>query len=149
MKIDPIGNSENDAEKELEKLSAVSAYFAPALNERIKKVTDPVLRSEMSLFIVDVEEKGKKLLGSKNRKEFDEYKTAVKKFMDKMVSTSFKVEEKQGRQKDGKFVVYLMTQRVDEALENLGQLLLAGQQDSMRILTVLDEIRGILMDIYL
>jgi uncharacterized protein YaaR (DUF327 family) len=38
---------------------------------------------------------------------------------------------------------------VDTALENLGQLLLAGQQDSMRILSALDEIRGILMDIYL
>ena len=148
MKIEPIGSG-SEEEKNLEKLSAVSAYFAPALNARIKKVTDPALRSEMSLFIVDVEEKGRKLLASKNRKEFDDYKTAVKKFMDKVVSTSFKVEEKQGRQKDGKFVVYLMTQRVDEALENLGQLLLAGQQDSMRILKVLDEIRGILMDRYL
>lgn len=148
MRIEPIG-SPSDDEKNLEKLSAVSAYFSPALNERIKKVTDPALRNEISVFIVDIEEKGKKLLKSKNRKEFDEYKGAVKKFMDKMVATTFKVEEKQGRQKDGKFVVYLMTQRVDEALENLGQLLLAGQQDSMRILTVLDEIRGILMDLYL
>lgn len=147
MKIEPIGN--NDEEKNLEKLSAVSAYFAPALNERIKKVSDPVLRSEISLFIIDVEEKGKKLLASKKRKEFEDYKNAVKKFMDKMVSTTFKVEEKQSRQKDGKFVVYLMTQRVDTALENLGQMLLAGQQDSMRIITVLDEIRGILMDLYL
>ena len=147
MKIEPISN--NDEDKEVEKLSAVSAYFAPALNERIKKVSDPVLRSEMSVFITEVEQKGKKLLASKGRKEFDDYKTAVKKFMDKVVSTSFKVEEKQSRQKDGKFVVYLMTQRVDEALENLGQLLLAGQQDSMRILSVMDEIRGIMMDLYL
>jgi uncharacterized protein YaaR (DUF327 family) len=147
MKIEPI--SGNDEGKESEKLSAVSAFFAPALNERIKKVTDPALRLEMSLFISDVEQKGKKLFASKGRKEFDEYKKAVKNFMEKMVSTSFKVEERQSRQKDGKFVVYLTTQRVDEALENLGQLLLAGQQDSMRILKALDEIRGILMDLYL
>jgi uncharacterized protein YaaR (DUF327 family) len=148
MRIEPVGGSSDD-EKNLEKLSAVSAYFSPALNERIKKVTDPALRNEISLFIVDIEEKSKKLLKSKNKKEFDDYKGSVKKFMDKMVSSSFKVEEKQGRHKDGKFVVYLTTQRVDEALENLGQLLLAGQQDSMRILSVLDEIRGILMDFYL
>ncbi len=147
MKIEPI--SGNDEGKESEKLSAVSAFFAPALNERIKEVTDPALRLEMSLFISDVEQKGKKLFASKGRKEFDEYKKAVKNFMEKMVSTSFKVEERQSRQKDGKFVVYLTTQRVDEALENLGQLLLAGQQDSMRILKALDEIRGILMDLYL
>jgi uncharacterized protein YaaR (DUF327 family) len=40
-------------------------------------------------------------------------------------------------------------QKVDEAVENLGQLLLAGQQDSMRILAALDEIRGMLLDTYL
>jgi uncharacterized protein YaaR (DUF327 family) len=144
VKIEKVGDDDN-----VEKLSASSAFFAPALNERIKKVTDPALRTEMSLFIVEVEAKGKRLLGTKGRKEFEEYKEAVKNFMKKMVSSSFKVEEKQSRQKDGKFVVYLMTEKVDEALENLGQLLLAGQQDSMRILSALDEIRGILLDFYL
>jgi hypothetical protein len=144
VKIEPIGDGDN-----LEKLSASSAYFAPALNERIQKVADPVLRAEIGQFILDVEEKAKKLTTTKGRKEFEEYKGAVKRFMQKMVNSSFKVEEKQGRQKDGRFVVYLMTERVDTALENLGQLLLAGQQDSMRILSALDEIRGILMDIYL
>jgi uncharacterized protein YaaR (DUF327 family) len=38
---------------------------------------------------------------------------------------------------------------VDDALETLAQLLLAGQQDSMRILATLDEIRGMLLDTYL
>ena len=100
MKIEPIGSS-SEEEKNLEKLSAVSAYFAPALNERIKKVTDPALRSEMSLFIVDVEDKGKKLLASKNRKEFDEYKKSVKKFMDKVVSTSLSWKKNKARKKTG------------------------------------------------
>jgi uncharacterized protein YaaR (DUF327 family) len=58
------------------------------------------------------------------------------------------MEEQHGQKKDGKFVVYLTMQRVDEAIENLGQLLLAGQQDSMRILAALDEIRGMLLDTY-
>lgn len=144
MKIEKVGDGENP-----EKILPAASFFAPALNERIKKVNDPALRTEMSGFILEIEEKGKRLYKSKGKKEFEEYKAAVKKFMDKMVNSSFKVEEKQSKQKDGKFVVYLTTQRVDEALENLGQLLLAGQQDSMRILSVLDEIRGILLDLYL
>ncbi len=61
MRIDAIG-SPSDDEKNLEKLSAVSAYFSPALNERIKRVNDPSLRNEISSFVVDIEEKGKKLL---------------------------------------------------------------------------------------
>jgi uncharacterized protein len=145
LKIDKVGgNSE-----EFEKPQPIAPLFAPALNDRISKVTDAALRSEMGLLIVDIEEKGKRLYASKGRKEFEEYKAAVKKFMQKVVTGSFRMEERHGKQKDGKFVIYLTVQKVDEALENLGQLLLAGQQDSMRILSALDEIRGVLLDFYL
>ena len=143
MKIDKVGG--NDAGKP----KPVAPLFAPALNERVSKVADAVLREELALGIVDVEEKGKRLFASKGRKEFEDYKASVKKFMQKVVNSSFRMEEKHGRKKDGKFVVYLLMQKVDEVLENLGQLLLAGQQDSMRILAALDEIRGILLDTYL
>jgi uncharacterized protein YaaR (DUF327 family) len=69
--------------------------------------------------------------------------------MQKIIQGSFKLEEKQSRKRDGKFVIYLTTQKVDEALDHLGQMLLAGQQDSMRVLMALDEIRGMLLDLYL
>jgi len=143
MKIEKIGGNEP------EKPSVVSAAFAPALNERIAKVTDPALRSELASLIVLIEEKGKKLLSNKGRKDFEDYKGAVKNFIQKAVNRSFKMEEKQGQKKDGKFVVYLTMERVDETLENLAQILVAGQQDSMRVLAALDEIRGLLMDFYL
>ena len=143
MKIDKLGDGE------LGKPQPIAPMFAPALNERIGRVTDPSLRSEMSGLIAQVEEKGKRLYASKGRKEFEEYKASVKKFMHKVVNTSFRLEEKHGKKKDGRFVIYLTTQRVDEALENLAQLLLVGQQDSMRILAALDEIRGMLLDTYL
>jgi uncharacterized protein len=143
MKIEKVGDSD------FEKPQPIAPLFAPALNERIQRVTDPALKLELAGFILEVEEKGKKLFASKGRREFEEYKSSVKKFMDKVVNASFRVEEKHGQKKDGKFVVYLMMQKVDDALENLAQLLLAGQQDSMRILATLDEIRGMLLDTYL
>lgn len=144
MRIDKVSGGD-----EAGKPQPIAPLFAPALNERIGRVTDAALRSEMSLLIVEVEEKGKRLYASKGRKEFEEYKASVKKFMQKIVSGSFKLEEKHGKKKDGKFVIYLTMQKVDEALENLAQLLLVGQQDSMRILAALDEIRGMLLDTYL
>ncbi|HJT23774.1 MAG TPA: YaaR family protein [bacterium] len=143
MKIEKVGDSE------FEKPQPIASLFAPALNERIQKVSDPALKTELADLILGIEEKGKKLFASKGRKEFEEYKTSVKKFMDRVVNSSFRMEEKHGQKKDGKFVVYLMMQKVDGALENLAQLLLAGQQDSMRILATLDEIRGMLLDTYL
>ncbi len=132
-----------------EKPQPIAPLFAPAFKERIEKVLDPALRAEMAMLIAEVEDRGRKLYTSKGRKEFQEYKASVKKFMNKVVSGSFRLQEKHGRKKDGKFVVYLTTERVDEALENLGQLLLVGQQDSMKIISALDEIRGMLLDLYL
>jgi uncharacterized protein YaaR (DUF327 family) len=142
MKIEKIGDGE------FEKPQPIASLFAPALGDRIKKLTNPALRAELSSLILEVEEKGKKLYTVKGRKEFGEYKASVKKFMKKIVGGTFRMEEKHGNKKDGKFVVYLTMQKVDTALENLGQLLLAGQQDSLRILSALDEIRGMLLDTY-
>lgn len=127
----------------------IAPLFAPALNERIGRVSDPTLRAEMGVLIMDVEEKGKRLYASKGRKEFEDYKAAVKSFMNKVVNASFRMEEKHGKKKDGKFVIYLTMEKVDEALEGLAHMLLVGQQDSMRIVAALDEIRGMLMDFYL
>lgn len=144
MKIEKIGDGEP-----VEKPDIVKSMFAPALNERIKNVPDAALRAEISQLILDVEERAKKLVVSKGRKEFEEYKASVKRFMQKIVNSSFRMQERQGSKKDGKFIIYLTVQKVDEAVEHLGQLLLAGQQGSMRILAALDEIRGMLFDMYL
>jgi hypothetical protein len=143
MKIEPVG--EDSAFKN----EPLMPSLAPLIQERVKKIQDPALREDLSRLIGDVEEKGKKLFSSKARHEFEEYKTSVKRFMQKVIQGSFKLEEKQSRKRDGKFVVYLTTQKVDEALDHLGQMLLAGQQDSMRVLKALDEIRGMLFDLYL
>jgi uncharacterized protein YaaR (DUF327 family) len=143
MKIDKVGDNEPV------KPAPIPGVFSPALNERISKVADPALRSELASFIVEIEEKGKKLLSSKGRKDFEDYKSSVKKFVTRAVQGSFKVEEKQAQKRDGKFVVYLTVEKIDEALENLAQLLVAGQQSSMRVVAALNEIRGMLMDFYL
>lgn len=143
MKIEKIGD------KDPVKPEALQGVFSPALNDRISKITDSALRSELTSLIVEIEEKGKKLLSSKGAKDFDDYKTSVKKFVKMAVQSSFKIEEKQSQKLDGKFVVYLTLEKVDEALENLAQLLVAGQQSPMRVVAALNEVRGLLMDFYL
>ncbi len=143
MKIEPVGEESAPLNE------PILSSLAPLIQERVKKIQDPALREELSRLIGDVEEKGKKLFSSKARQEFEDYKTSVKKFMQRIIQGSFKLEEKQSRKRDGKFVIYLTTQKVDEALDHLGQMLIAGQQDSMRVLAALDEIRGMLLDLYL
>ena len=95
MKIEKLGDGE------FEKPQPISPMFAPALNERIKRVTDSAMQAELSMMIVEVEEKGKKLFSSKGRKEFEDYKAAVKKFMQKVLNSSFRIEEQHGKRRTG------------------------------------------------
>jgi uncharacterized protein YaaR (DUF327 family) len=98
---------------------------------------------------MEVDDRARRLLSAKGRGEFEEYKTAVKKFMNRVLPYSYKAEETQTQRKDGKFVMFLMVRRLDEALENIAQLLMQGQQDPMRLVAGMDEIRGLLLDMTL
>jgi len=149
MKIEKIGDGPSAPEPPPEPVpNPVVPSFSPALAERIQRVQDEKLRSELAGLIQGVDERARKLLASKNKKDFEEYKASVKQFMEKAITGSYKLEEKHGQRQDGKFVVFLTMKKVDEALENLAQLMVAGQQDPMRMVARLDEIRGLLMDLY-
>jgi uncharacterized protein YaaR (DUF327 family) len=150
MKIEKIGDAPLAPEPPPEPVQApVTPAFSSALSERIQRVQDEKLRSELAGLIQGVDDRARRLLASKNKKDFEQYKESVKQFMEKAISGSYRLEEKHGQRQDGKFVVFLTMKRVDEALENLAQLIMAGQQDSMRMVARLDEIRGLLMDMYL
>ncbi len=150
MKIEKIGDGPSAPEPPPEPVpNPVVPSFSPSLAERIQRVQDEKLRSELAGLIQGVDERARKLLASKNKKDFEEYKASVKQFMEKAITGSYKLEEKHGQRQDGKFVVFLTMRKVDEALENLAQLMVAGQQDPMRMVARLDEIRGLLMDLYL
>lgn len=148
------------AEVRVEKISDSSSGEKPerltfarpigaAFQSHLQKISDPSLRGELAGLLEDIDQKGRRLLSDRGKEELEVYKGAVRKFMQKALSASYAVEEHQARRSDGKFVVYLVTRRVDEALETLTGLLVAGQQDVFRLAGVLEEIRGLLMDLYL
>jgi uncharacterized protein YaaR (DUF327 family) len=147
MRIDPIGSNPTNPNPAPE--IAATPNLSPFVQERIQQVTDPALRKELTGLILEVDDRARRLLSAKGRGEFEEYKTAVKKFMHRVLPHSYKAEETQTQRKDGKFVMFLMVRRLDEALENISALLMQGQQDPMRLVSQMDEIRGLLLDLTL
>lgn len=149
MRIDPIGNNTTNPGANAAPEVQASPNLSPFVQQKIQQVSDPALRQELTGLILEVDDRARRLLSAKGRGEFDEYKTAVKKFIQRVLPQSYKAEETQTQRKDGKFVMYLMVRRVDEALENISHLLMQGQQDPMRLVAQMDEIRGLLLDLTL
>ena len=149
MRIDPIGSQPNQPGGEPSPIPPTMPNLSPGVLERIQQVSDPVLRSELGPMIAEVDERARRLMTAQGRGEFEEYKSAVKKFMTRVLPQSYKAAETHGQRKDGKFVVYLVVKKVDEALENLAQLLMQGQQDPLKLVAGLTEVRGLLLDLVL
>jgi uncharacterized protein YaaR (DUF327 family) len=147
MKIEPIDSSNENTNPT--RIDFISAHFSPIINQRVERVMDENLRRKINDLIVDIDQKGKKLLTAKKGQEFDEYKSAIKAFLQTVLDRSIKMEGHPSQRKDGKFVVHFMLKKVDEALDDIARILLVGQQDSIKLLARLDEIRGLLLDFYL
>lgn len=148
MRIDPVGTPPGSGPGPAPETTPPPA-LSPSVMERIQQVTDPGLRAELGPLIAEVDDRARRLMTAQGRGEFGQYKAAVKNFMSKVLPQSYRAEETRGQRKDGKFVVYLMVKKVDEALEDLAQLLMQGQQDSLKLVAGLDEIRGLLLDMML
>ena len=76
------------------------------------------------------------------------YKKAVRDFVHHVVERSFVVEQKTSGRKILKRNVYFRVSVIDESLEKLAAEILRNQRDNLEILRRVDEINGLLVDLF-
>ena len=87
--------------------------------------------------------KDKRTLGSLRK-----YRELVKSFLDTAVGQMYSVDQQGGFDRKGRRRVYLLVQRVNQAVEELARLTLERHSDPLALLEKLGEIRGLLVDLY-
>ena len=95
-----------------------------------------------------VDKKGEKLKESLDQKDLLEYKKRVKDFL-RLVQNEF-VKAKQSFSWDdsGNVKTYTIIDQVDQNLDEIHNMFFEEQADVLNIINKIDEIRGLLMDIY-
>jgi uncharacterized protein YaaR (DUF327 family) len=94
----------------------------------------------------ELDASGERLAAAQNFDELDKYKALVKEFMLKVTQGVGKLHFSEGGGKSGKIHVILQT--VDKELEALAKEVVSRQTPQLRILERLDQIRGLLLDLY-
>ena len=92
--------------------------------------------------------------GDKTKKKMDirdmkHYRSLVKDFMNEIVNRSHEFSRENFLDRRGRHRVYGIIRRVDEALDELAQELVKEEKDALTILGKIDEIRGLLLDIFM
>jgi uncharacterized protein YaaR (DUF327 family) len=76
------------------------------------------------------------------------YRTLIKEFMNEIVNRSHKFSRENFLDRRGRHRVYGIIRLVDQKLDELAQDLVSEEKDSISILAKVDEIRGLLLDIF-
>lgn len=110
--------------------------------------TQKVHRQELHAFLGKLETQGKKLAHSLSIRDLKDFQDMVKSFLRSTFGQSRKMQEDTSWDFQGRPKVMARIGKIDQVLDDLGKKLLDEQAKPLEILTKIDEIRGLIVDLF-
>lgn len=106
------------------------------------------LAERLNLMMEEIVMQGDKIVKRMDVREMKRYRKLIKEFMNEIVNRSHKFSRENFLDRRGRHRVYGIIRLVDEKLDELAQELVNEECDKIAILARVDEIRGLLLDIF-
>ncbi|EHQ91643.1 YaaR family protein [Desulfosporosinus youngiae] len=110
--------------------------------------TQKIQRLELQTFLNKLETQGKKLAHSLSIRDLKDFRDMVKSFLRSTFGQSRKMQEDTSWDYQGRPKVMARIGKIDQALDELGKQLLEQQAKPLEVLTKIDEIRGLIVDLF-
>lgn len=111
-------------------------------------IAEADLAERLNLMMQEIVMQGDKLVKRMDVKDMRRYRSLIKDFMNEIVNRSHKFSRENFLDRRGRHRVYGIIRLVDEKLDELAQELVKDEKDNIKILSVVGEIRGLLLDIF-
>jgi uncharacterized protein YaaR (DUF327 family) len=98
--------------------------------------------------LANVDDTAKKLLSDRSKANLKAYREAVRSFMKEAVGGSYRMKGERRWDRRGNARVLYLIERVNKNLEEVATMVLQKQEDAMAVMAKMDEIRGLLVDLY-
>lgn len=134
----------NQVEAKAPSLQATDGSFQFTL---LSTIEETALAERLSALLTDIEKEGKKISKHMDVRDMKYYRSLIQQFMNEIVSRSHKFSRENFLDRRGRHRVYGIIKLVDENLDLLAAELLKEEKDHLLILSKIDEIRGLLLDI--
>lgn len=106
------------------------------------------LAERLNLMMEEIVMQGDKIVKRMDVTDMKKYRALIKEFMNEIVNRSHKFSRENFLDRRGRHRVYGIIRLVDEKLDELAQELVKEECDKIAILAKVDEIRGLLLDIF-
>lgn len=114
----------------------------------ISALEEDGLKEQLNNMLNEIIQHGDKLAKRMDIRDMKRYRKLIKEFMNEIVNHSHKFSRENFLDKRGRHRVYGIIKLVDETLDELALELLKDEKNHMEILAKVDEIRGMLLDIF-
>lgn len=113
----------------------------------ISRIEEADLRTRLNAMMEEIQAQGKKIAKHVDIRDMKHYRELIRQFLNEIVSRSHKFSRENFLDKKGRHRVYAMIKLVDKNLDELAAELIKEEKDHILILSKVDEITGLLLDI--
>ncbi|WP_033164155.1 YaaR family protein [Clostridium sp. KNHs205] len=114
----------------------------------ISNIEEQGLKERLNLMMEDIIQHGKKLGKHMDVRDMKRYRQLIRDFMNEIVNRSHKFSRENFLDRRGRHRVYGMIKLIDQNLDELALELIKDEKDTIAILNKIDEIKGLLLDIF-
>lgn len=113
----------------------------------MSSIEEAGLSERLSVVMQEITMQGEKLGKHMDVRDMKHYRRLIQEFMNEIVNRSHKFSRENFLDRRGRHRVYGMIKRVNVVLDELAGELIKEEKDTLAILSKVDEIRGLLLDI--
>ena len=111
-------------------------------------IAEQDLQVRLSTMMQEITQQGDRISKKMDVRDMKKYRALIKDFMNEIVNRSHKFSRDNFLDKKGRHRVYGIIRQVDDTLDELARELVKDEKDHIAILSRIDEIRGLLLDIF-
>ncbi len=115
----------------------------------ISNIEEQQLQARLTLMMEDIVQQGKKISKHMDVRDMKRYRGLIKDFFNEVVNRSHQFSRENFLDRRGRHRVYGIIKLIDANLDELAQELIKEEKDHLAILSKIDEIRGLLLDIFI
>ena len=113
----------------------------------MSSIEEAGLSERLSVMMQEITMQGEKLGKHMDVRDMKHYRRLIQEFMNEIVNRSHKFSRENFLDRRGRHRVYGMIKRVNVVLDELAGELIKEEKETLAILSKVDEIRGLLLDI--
>lgn len=113
----------------------------------VSNIEEKDLQRRLTSMMQDITEQGDKIAKHMDIKDMKKYRELVKGFLNEVVNRSHEFSRENFLDRRGRHRVYGIVKLVDKNLDDLASELVKDEKDHLAIVSKVDDIRGLLLDV--